>query len=172
MPFSAKPDVGGGGWEVVIDARKWEDVLDMRRRLPEEDLILQELVEPIEMMGKRAWFRVLYSCGLIIPCWWNDQTHLYGEMVSEEDRQELGLDPLWKIAEIAAGIAQLQIFSTEIAVVRGDRFVVVDYVNDPVDLRFRPHAREGMPPQAAHFLAESIASYLSRLSEGSRSPQY
>jgi hypothetical protein len=43
--------------------------------------------------------------------------------------------------------------------VAGDRFVVVDYVNDPVDLRYRPHAQEGMPPEAARALVEAIAKY-------------
>jgi hypothetical protein len=52
--FSTKPDVGGAGWEVVIHAQSWEDVLDMRRRLPEKDLVLQELVEPKELNEKRA----------------------------------------------------------------------------------------------------------------------
>jgi len=170
VPFSAKPDLGGGGWEVIVDAQGWEDVLGMRRRLPQEDLILQELVHPVELMGKRAWFRVLYACGQAVPCWWDDRTHLFGDMVSEEERQQLGLDPLWKIAEIAAGIAQIQIFSTEVAVVEGNRFVVVDYVNDPVDVRFRPHAKEGMPPEAARALAEAISAYLTRLLEEGRCP--
>jgi hypothetical protein len=165
VPFSAKPDLGGGGWEVVVDAQGWEDVLDMRRRLPEEDLILQELVHPLELIGKRAWFRVLYACGRVVPCWWDDRTHLFGDMVSEDERQQLGLDHLWKIAEIAAGIAQIQIFSTEVALVEGGRFVVVDYINDPVDLRFRPHAKEGMPPEAARAMAEAISAYLIRPSE-------
>ncbi|OGO17116.1 MAG: hypothetical protein A2Z14_13255 [Chloroflexi bacterium RBG_16_48_8] len=171
VPFSAKPDIGGGGWEVVIDAQGWEDVLEMRRRLPEEDLILQELIKPNELMGKRAWFRVLYACGLVVPCWWDDRTHLFGEMVSEEERQQLGLEPLWEIAHIAAGIARLQIFSTEVAKAHGDRFVVVDYVNDPVDLRFRPHVREGMPPEAARTLAEAIAAYLKQHSTPGGSSQ-
>jgi hypothetical protein len=170
VPFSVKPDEGGGGWEVVMDAQGWQDVLDMRRRLPEEDLILQELVEPMELRGKRAWFRVLYACGLAVPCWWDDRTHLFGDMVSEDERQQLGLQPLWEIARIAANIARLQLFSTEVALVPGDRFVVVDYVNDPVDLRYRPHAQEGMPPEAARNLAKAIVDHLNWLSETNRCP--
>jgi hypothetical protein len=171
VPFSAKPDLGGGGWEVVMDAQSWEDVLDMRRRLPEEDLILQELVEPMELMGRRAWFRVLFACGLVVPCWWDDHTHLFGDMVSEDERRWFGLEPLWEIAYIAAGIARLKLFSTEVAMVGEDRFVVVDYVNDPVDLRYRPHVPEGMPLEAAQALAEAIANHLTQLSGTCRQSQ-
>jgi hypothetical protein len=162
VPFSAKPDLGGGGWEVVTDASLWEHVQEMRRRIVEHDLILQELVEPVVLGGKRAWFRVLYACGAAVPCWWDDHTHFFGDIVSEEERLQWGLEPLWRIAQIAAEIAGLQVFSTEVALAVGGRFVVVDYVNDPVDLRFRPHALEGMPHEAARILAEAIAAYLSQ----------
>ena len=72
----------------------------------------------------------------------------------------MGLDALWEIAQAAARIAQLQLLSSEIARVQDGRFIVVDYANDPVDLRFQPHAREGMPPEVAGGIAEAIARFL------------
>ena len=159
IPFSIKPDLGGGGWGVVVDARGWDDVLEARQRLPEEDLILQQFVEPTNLGGRRAWFRILYACGLVAPCWWDDRTRLYGPAVTPDERRQWGLDPLWEIVATAARIAGLALFSTEIALVADGRFIVVDYVNDPVDLRFLPHAREGMPADVAGAVAEAITAY-------------
>lgn len=162
VPFSIKPDLGGGGWGVVTDATGWEDVESARQRFPKEDLILQAFIEPTKLHGRRAWFRVLYACGEAYPCWWDDRERLFGPPVTPEERHHLGLDPLWKIAHTAAGLAQLQLFSSEIARVPDGRFIVVDYANDPVDLRFQPHALEGMPPEVARWIATAIARYLQR----------
>ena len=160
LPFSIKPDLGGGGWGVITTAKGWEDVAGARRRMPGEDLILQEFVEPTSIADRRGWFRILYACGRVIPCWWDDQTRRYGPAVSHEERERLGLSPLWSIVETAARISGLQLFSTEVGLVDDGRFIVVDYVNDPVDLRFQPHALEGMPSEVARAVAESMAAYL------------
>ena len=159
-PFSIKPDVGGGGWGVVTDARDWTDVEQARRALPEDDLILQQFVEPASLDGRRAWFRVFYVCGRIIPCWWDDRTRLFGPAVTAEERARWGLDPLWAALQTIAGIAQIELFSSEVARVEDGRLIVVDYVNDPVDLRFRPHAREGMPEEVARDLASALIERL------------
>jgi hypothetical protein len=160
VPFSIKPDLGGGGWGVVTNAETWDDVQATRRRIPSEDLILQAFIEPSVLAGRRAWFRILYACGWVLPCWWDDQTRLFGPPVSQDEASRLGLAPLWTIAEAAARIAGLQLFSTEVALVPDGRFIAVDYVNDPVDLRFQPHAREGMPPGVASRIAEALAAHV------------
>jgi len=159
-PFSIKPDLGGGGWGVVIDARSWEDVLAARRRLPEDNLILQQFIEPAVLGNRRAWFRVFYSCGTVAPCWWDDRTKLFGPLVTPEESELFNLQPLWEIVQKAARISGLHLFSTEVARVPDGRFIAVDYVNDPIDLRFQPFAREGMPQAVAALLAEAISSYL------------
>ena len=160
VPFSIKPDLGGGGWGVITNAESWDDVLSTRRRLPSEDLILQEFIEPAVLDGRRAWFRILVACGRILPCWWDDRTRLFGSPVSNEEASQQGLAPLKAVGETAARIAGLQLFSTEVAVVPDGRFIVVDYVNDPVDLRFQPHAREGMPAGVARQIAEALAIHV------------
>lgn len=160
QPFSIKPDLGGGGWGVITTARDWEDVASARRHMPGEDLILQEFIEPDAIGGRRAWFRVFYACGQVLPCWWDDRTRLFGPPVSGEERRALGLEPLWEVTAAAARIAGIGLFSTEIARVADGRFIVVDYVNDPVDLRFLPYAREGMPAEVAVATAEAIAAWV------------
>jgi hypothetical protein len=158
VPFSVKPDLGGGGWGVKTDARNWSDVEEVRRTLPEDDLILQQFVTPDVLEGRRAWFRILYACDSVIPCWWDDQTHLFGHAVSIPERDRFQLSPLWDIVGTAARISQLQLFSTEVGLTPDGLFVAVDYVNDPVDLRMQPDAREGMPADVARRLALAITS--------------
>jgi hypothetical protein len=161
-PFAIKPDLGGGGRGVKLGARSWEQVEQARREMPDDDLLLQELVEPETLGGRRAWFRVFYACGEVVACWWDDRTRLFGAPVTTDERQRLGLDGLWSVIEVAAGIARLQLFSTEVARRADGRWVVVDYVNDPVDLRILGHAREGMPREAAERIAVAIAASVAR----------
>jgi hypothetical protein len=158
VPFSVKPDLGGGGWGVITDARDWSDVEAVRRSLPEDDLILQQFVTPATLESRRAWFRVLYACDIVIPCWWDDQTHQFGHAVSIPERDRFQLSPLWDIVGIAARISQLQLFSTEVGLTPDGQFVAVDYVNDPVDLRIQPEAREGMPVDVAYRMALAITA--------------
>ncbi len=164
-PFSIKPDLGGGGWGVKTDATSWTDVETARRALPNDDFILQEFIHPARFeMGppRRAWFRILYICGQIVPCWWDDRTRLYQGLVTQAERFAFALDPLWAITAQAAELSHLDIFSTEIALDVTRKFVVVDYVNDPVDFRLQSRAAEGMPEAAAAAAAEAIAERVRR----------
>lgn len=160
VPFSVKPDLGGGGWGVLTDAQDWSDVEEVRRKLPDDDLILQQFVTPTVLEGRRAWFRILFACDIVIPCWWDDQTHLFGHAVSILERDRYQLSPLWDIVGTAARISQLQLFSTEVGLTREGQFIAVDYVNDPVDLRMQPHAREGMPIDVARHLALALTAHI------------
>jgi len=162
-PFAIKPDLGGGGWGVSLGARGWNEVEGARRDMPNDDLLLQELVEPVTLEGRRAWFRVFYVCGEVVACWWDDRTRVFGGTVTEEQRRRLGLDGLWDVIEVAARIARLQLFSTEIARRADGRWVAVDYANDPVDLRILGNAREGMPADAAERVAGALAAFVDRI---------
>lgn len=160
--FAIKPDVGGGGWGVTLGARSWEQVEQARRELPDEDLLLQELIVPEGAAGRRMWFRVFLVCGEVIACWWDDQTRCFGPPVTDEERRRLGLEELWNIMHVAAEIARLQLFSTEIAHSADGRWVVVDYANDPVDLRLQGEAREGIPLEAAERIAAALTAHIAR----------
>jgi hypothetical protein len=56
------------------------------------------------------------------------------------------------------------LFSTEIALTKEGHFMVVDYVNDPVDLRMQSRAVDGVPD----VYLESIAARLARLADRHR----
>ncbi len=162
LPFAIKPDVGGGGWGVTLGGRSWEQVEQARCEMPDDDLLLQELIEPHEIDGRRGWFRIFYACGEVIPCWWDDRTRLFGPMVTADERRSLGLDGLWWVAGIAAMIGRLQLFSTEAARLADGRWAVVDYVNDPVDLRILTQAGEGMPVEAADRIVAAVTAFIER----------
>jgi hypothetical protein len=69
------------------------------------------------------------------------------------------LHSLYEVALRIAQVCRLHLFSTEIALAPDGRFLVVDYVNDPVDLRLQSKAVDGVPD----VFVESIAARLVRL---------
>jgi len=154
--FAIKPARGGGGEGVVLEASSWEQVLLARQEFPKEKYLLQAHVTPRLLEGWPAWFRILYCNGAVYPCWWDTRTHVYTPLRAEE-RFRLGLRLLSEIPRRIAGICRLDLFSTEIALTADGRFVVVDYVNDPVDLRLQSEAADGVPDAILENIAGRLA---------------
>jgi hypothetical protein len=154
--FTIKPAHGGGGEGVVMDANQLCDVLAARQAFPEDRYLLQNTIIPRQIETLPAYFRVLYCAGEIYPCWWNPETHLYTPL-HELDEARHCLFPLRKITGEIAGLAGLDLFSTEIAYTQDDRFVVVDYVNDQLDLRLQSRTGNGVPDQIVCRIAERLA---------------
>ena len=161
--FAIKPACEGGGDGVILEATSWEQVLAARQQFPDEKYLLQAHIAPCILDGRPAWFRVLVCNGAIYPCWWDQRTHVYTRVAAEEK----GRYSLHNLTEIPARIAQicnLHLFSTEIALTEDGTFLVVDYVNNPVDLRLQSKAADGVPDA----LVENIASRLVRLADAHR----
>ena len=161
--FAIKPACEGGGDGVILAATSWEQVLNARQQYPNEKYLLQAHVTTRILDGRPAWFRVLYCEGAVYPCWWDQQTHVYARVTAEE-KARLGLRSLRQIPVRIARICGLHLFSTEIALTEDGAFLVVDYVNDPVDLRLQSKAVDGVPDG----YVESIAARLARLAESRR----
>jgi hypothetical protein len=53
------------------------------------------------------------------------------------------------------------LFSTEIAVTSDGRFVIVDYVNDPIDLRLQSKALDGVPDEIVKDITERLLELIS-----------
>ena len=86
-PFIIKPaNTTGGGVGVVLGAESLKDVIETRQHHKNDKYLLQETVKPIFLDGNKAWFRVLYAFGEVIPCWWDDLTHIYRRVAIEEER--------------------------------------------------------------------------------------
>ena len=161
--IALKPAHGGGGMGVVIAPACWEQVLAARQAYPFDQYLLQAYVTPTTLDGRPAWFRVIYCAGQVFSCWWDPLTHRYAA-VTDEESSRFGLHQLFQISQIIADIAQLELFSSEIAMAQDGRFLVVDYLNDPIDLRLQSQATEGVPDviveAVARRLARFVASYL------------
>ena len=161
--FAIKPACEGGGDGVILEATSWEQVLDARQQYPHEKYLLQAHVTTCILEGRPAWFRVLYCDGAVYPCWWDQRTHVYARVTAEE-KARFGLRSLRETPVQIAQICGLHLFSTEIALTEEGRFLAVDYVNDPVDLRLQSKAIDGVPD----FYVENIAARLVRLVENQR----
>ncbi len=92
-----------------------------------------------------------------------NSTHIYARVTAEE-KARFGLRSLRQIPVRIAQICGLHLFSTEIALTEEGHFLVVDYVNDPVDLRLQSKAVDGVPD----VYVESIAARLARLADRHR----
>ena len=161
--FAIKPACEGGGDGVILEATSWEQALEARQQYPYEKYLLQAHVTTRVLDVRPAWFRVLFCDGAVYPCWWDQRTHIYGRVTAEE-KARYGLRNLREIPARIAQICGLHLFSTEIALTEDGDFLVVDYVNDPVDLRLQSKAVDGVPD----IYVESIAARLVRLAETHR----
>ncbi len=161
-PFIIKPaNTTGGGVGVVLGAESLKDIIETRQHHKNDKYLLQEKVTPASLTNRRAWFRVFYAFDQIIPCWWDDLTHIYEELTPGEE-EGFGLQPLRSITATIREICGLEFFSTEIALTPGQSFIIVDYVNEMCDMRLKSLYADGVPDaivlRIAHSLAEFLAS--------------
>jgi hypothetical protein len=155
-PFVIKPaNTTGGGTGVVLDARTLEDVFQTRQDHKNDKYLLQKKILPKDLDGKRAWFRVYYAFGEIIPCWWDDLTHMYSEL-SHEQEKHFHLGELRSIMKIIHKICKLDFFSSEIALAEEGTFLVVDYVNEVCDMRLQSKYNNGAPDAIVHRIEQLI----------------
>lgn len=156
--FTIKPARQGGGDGVVLQATSWQQVLAARTQFPCDEYLIQSSVVPADLNCRPAWFRVLHCFDHAYPCWWNQRTHVYAP-VTEQEEKELNLAPLQSIVSRIADTCGLELFSTEVALAADGEFWVVDYVNDPVDLRLQSQAADGVPDWIVQTIAARIATW-------------
>lgn len=159
-PFIIKPACGGGGVGVIKNARNINQIVSARMEISHDRYLLQEKIAPAVLeKERRAWFRVFYVAGGVIPCWWNDETHIYEEL-RPKDIKAYNLSRLEDIAKKIANICRLDFFSTEIAMTEEGKFVVVDYVNDMCDMRRKSQHYDGVPDNVADEVTVKLVSYV------------
>jgi len=146
-PFIIKPcNTTGGGVGVVTGAESLQEIFSERVTNSDDKYLLQEKIYPRILDGKRAWFRCFWIFDEVIPTWWNDVTHLY-QPLTRREINEFKLSKLFNITKAIASVSELEFFSTEIVLSEKDLFVVIDYVNDQCDLRFKSHHKDGVPDE-------------------------
>ncbi len=144
-PFIIKPcNTTGGGIGVVTGAESLKEVLYERMKNTEDKYLLQEKVYPTILEGKRAWFRCFWAFNKPIAVWWDDLTHIYSELTPEEINK-FELKKLFQITRKISSLTNLDLFSTEIVLTDGGKFVVIDYVNDQCDMRLQSEHPDGVP---------------------------
>lgn len=159
--FTVKPALGGGGEGVVTELSTLEQIQSARRQFPEQQYLLQEHITPKIVDGLPAWFRVIHCLGEIFICYWDTTTHVYTSLRAEAETR-LGLASLREVTRRIARLCRLDLFSTEIALTGESRLLVVDYVNDPIDLRLQSRAADGVPDEIVRRIAARIAETVLR----------
>jgi len=106
--------------------------------------MVQEKIYPKTIEGKRAWFRVFWAFGKVIPTFWDDYTHVYN-LVTARHIKKHHLLSLFRITRRLSRLNKLDYFSTEIALTKNHRFIVIDYVNDQCDMRLKSNHPDGVP---------------------------
>jgi hypothetical protein len=157
--FTIKPAYGGGGEGVVNGATRLSQVLIARQEFPAHRYLLQGYIIPARLGSRMAWFRVIYCAGKVYPCWWDNGTHMYTHVTSNEEAC-YNLGSLRSLTSSIADLCGLTLFSTEITITSDRRFVVVDYVNDPIDLRLQSKAFDGVPDAIVKDITERLVEFL------------
>jgi hypothetical protein len=147
VPFIIKPALtSGGGFGVINNAETLQEIEEVRTKNIKEKYLIQEKIYPKIILGRRAWFRVVYAFGTSIPTWWDDLTHIYTRVTNNEIKK-YSLKPLTSISKKLARITLLDYFSTEIALTNDNKFYLIDYINDQCDMRLRTNHPDGVPDE-------------------------
>lgn len=93
--------------------------------------------------------------------WWNPSTHIY-QPLSEEDTTLIDCGKIHRIIDTIARVCGLDLFSSEIVLSEDGRYVVVDYINDPIDLRLQSKASDGVPDIYVEQIAAAVVAFLKR----------
>jgi len=158
MPLVIKPALGYGqkGIKVIDKRYTFKDIAKARNYNRGDNFLLQEFIEPLDIEGEPAWFRVYSIFGEIILCWWNPQTHHYRQVTMKEVDVH-GLFPLARIASEIARITRIDWFSCEIAKCKRNRkFVAIDYMNDQFAIAAKSQHKDGVPDEVVAHLASRI----------------
>jgi hypothetical protein len=155
-PFVIKPAEGGGGEGVILEAQSIHDLHKALAESKSGKIILQKRVRPRLLNGRRAWFRVFYVQGQVIPCWWDDLTHHYKK--ADDLPADLS-QALCSIVLRIAAIAAISFFSSEIALTEEGYLFVIDFVNEMCDMRLQSRHVDGVPNDLVQHIIRLLLSH-------------
>ena len=162
-PFIIKPcNTTGGGIGVVTGAETLKEVFEERITNLNDKYLLQQKIYPSVLKGKRTWFRCFWAFDEVIPAWWDDQTHIYSEIINDE-MNNFGLKKLYPITKTIAKITELDFFSTEIVLTDVKKFIVIDYVNDQCDMRLKSKHIDGVPDNVVQKIIYNLRDRVSKI---------
>jgi hypothetical protein len=144
---------------VINEAATLSQVLVARQEFPTQRYLLQAYIIPARLGSRMAWSRVIYCAGMVYPCWWDNYTHIYTHVTSSEETC-YNLGSLRSITPSIANLCGLTLFSTEIAIASDGGFLIVNYVNDPIDLRLQSKTFDGVPDDIAEDITERLVEVI------------
>jgi hypothetical protein len=157
-PIVVKPALGYGQRGVKITAYEAirEAIAEARKVNMGDTVLVQEFIEPREIEGSLAWFRVFNTFGEITPCWWNPHAHTYREVTLGEVYKHKLLPMIQITAEIAR-ITRVEWFSCEVAInKKNNEFVAIDYMNDQCWVNPQSKSDDGIPDDIIAHIAGRI----------------
>jgi len=163
-PFVMKPAhyVDRGDVEVLVNATSVEEIIQWQNQYRDFIFLVQKQIMPVTLDKNPAWFRIFYIFGQIIPCWWHPSTHIY-EIVTKDEISKFGLKQLFTLTKKIVKIYKLGFFSTEIALEKNRRFVVVDYINDQCDMRKKSKDVDGVCDETIDLIVRRLVEGIKKL---------
>ncbi|MCS7229616.1 MAG: hypothetical protein RMJ81_05450 [Candidatus Kryptonium sp.] len=164
-PFVIKPSTETGGGFGVKIGYSIQDIIEARKEIPYDSYLVQELIKPIYLGDKKAWFRAFYVLEEVLICWWDNEDKIY-EIVEPNELVKWGLEEIKNIMFKIHKVCNLDFFSSEIALIIKDgdkKFVVVDYVNEIPDMRLKSKAIDGVPDEIVERISDRIAKFVANL---------
>ena len=136
-----------------------EDIQRARQEFSDDKYLVQKKIVPAQIEERRAWFRVFYVCGDVLPCWWDDQTKIADSLNLSQVNQRIhsGIE---RITRKIASICKLDLFSTEIALNPSGKLLVIDHVNDQVDLRKKSAHLDGIPDEVVDGIVAGLVDWV------------
>lgn len=160
VPFIIKPAYySGGGEGVKKNARTFEEILIARKENSDDSYLLQEKINPVIRNGHRAWFRVFWAFGKIIPMLWDDEKLLYSDEVVEDIFPGI-LPRINECMNKIFEVAQLDYFSSEFALTDDNELFLIDYVNDQCDMRLKSNHPDGVPDKIVIQFIEELMGFV------------
>ena len=153
-----KPALGYGqrGVKITTYEAMREAIVEARKVNMGDTVLVQEFIEPREIEGSPAWFRLFNTFGEITPCWWNPNAHTYRKVTMREVYEHKLLPMIQITAEIAR-ITRIEWFSCEVAInKRNNEFVAIDYMNDQCWVNPQSKSADGIPDDVIAHIAERI----------------
>jgi hypothetical protein len=161
IPFVIKPAYGGASQGVVMTGRNVEDVAHFLEDNVPDDGLVQSYITPSQIEGRAAWFRTLYVCGSAIPLWWDPKNkfyHVFGTSFQEQKIKRR----LERMIQKIAVLTHIELFSMEAAITHDRKFVIVDYLNYPIDLNTREVVPDGLPPKTLKQVVVSLSKSMKK----------
>ena len=153
-----KPALGYGkrGVKITTYEVMREAIAEARKANMGDTVLVQEFIEPREIEGSPAWFRLFNTFGEITPCWWNPNAHTYRETTPGEVYKHKLLPMIQITAEIAR-ITRIEWFSCEVAInKKNNEFMAIDYMNDQCWVNPQSKSTDGVPDDVISRIARRI----------------